>query len=143
MCLQLFRLKMAKKRNKTQNIKRDKKRDKKRDNVNLLDLIPHPCVEWETNSDDKIDLLVPKFRHVLIERWIKRLGKSTVFRIHLDEFGSYAWAQCDGRHTVFQIGNELKARYGSCIDPVFDRLSAFIRILIQNKLISLEGKPPK
>ena len=134
---------MAKKRNKKQNIKRDKKRDKKRDNVNLLDLIPHPCVEWETNSDDKIDLLVPKFRHFLIERWIKRLGKSTVFRIHLDEFGSYAWVQCNGRQTVFQIGNELKARYGSRIDPVFDRLSAFIRILIQNKLISLESKPPK
>lgn len=113
---------------------------KKRDSVNLLDLVPHPCVEWETNSHDKIDLLVPKFRHPLIRRWMKRLGKSNTIRIHLDEFGSYAWLKCDGRRTVYQIGNELKDRFGTRIDPVFDRLSAFIRLLIQNKLIFMDSE---
>lgn len=109
----------------------------KKPEQNLLDLIPHRLVEWEEISENKIDLILPKFKSRWLQNWIKRLGKSPVVRIHLDDFGSHVWQSCDGTNTVFDIGQKLKTTFGESVEPVYERLTAFIRLLCHHKHISL------
>jgi len=109
----------------------------KKPEANLLDLVPVRQVDWELNSENLVDLIVPKSKNSWIVSLIERLGKSSVVQIHLDDFGSFIWQQCDEKHTVFEIGQELKSKFGESVEPVFDRLSAFIRLLVYHKYITL------
>ncbi|MFC1569090.1 PqqD family protein [bacterium] len=111
----------------------------KKPEANLLDLTPRRLVEWETSSENRTDLIVPKFKRSLFIKMIERLGKSPVVQIHLDDFGSHVWQYCDGKHTVYEIGQELRSKYGESVEPVFDRLSGFIRLLVHYKYITLSS----
>lgn len=111
----------------------------KKPEKNLLDLVPNRRVDWEINSDERIDLVVPKFKNAILSRWMKRLGKSTVVKIHLDDFGSYVWRCCDSSHTIHEIGNKLRDHFGESVEPVFERLAGFIRLLIHHRYITLSS----
>jgi len=107
--------------------------------ANLLDLTPCRLVNWETASENQIDLIVPKFKSTRLKKWMKQLGKSTDVRIHLDEFGSFVWQYCDKKHTVYEIGIKLHDHFGESVEPVFDRLSGFIRLLMHHQYITLSS----
>lgn len=107
---------------------------------NLLDLIPRRVVAWEVTSEGNIDLIIPKFKYRGFQYLMNRLGKSPVVRIHLDDFGSHVWQCCDGSNTVFTIGHNLQTAFGERVEPVFDRLATFIRLLYHHKTIILSNK---
>jgi len=96
---------------------------------NLLDLIPVPSVDWGENPDGTVYIIKRKFKSGILIKWLKRFGISDVQRTHLDEFGSYVWKRCDGNRTVHEIGILLQEHFGKNIEPVFERLGAFIKIL--------------
>ena len=108
-------------------------------NVNLLDLIPVQNVDWEKKEDGTVSLKLPKTRSRLFKAIIEKLGKKSHFKVHLDEFGSFVWEQCDGIHHVYQIGDHLKSKFGNTIEPVYDRLGAFVRILASQKCITYKS----
>ncbi|MBN1780677.1 PqqD family protein [bacterium] len=110
----------------------------KKPEPNLLDLIPVHHVEWQKNDSEQIDLIVPKFRHPLMQKWMKRLGKSPVLTVHLDLHGSYIWLCINGSDTVEEIAGHFQKQFGEEIEPVYDRLTAFIRILKLHKYIQLK-----
>ena len=108
-------------------------------NVNLLDLIPVKNVEWEKKEDGTVSLRLPKTRSRLFKAIIEKFGKKSHFQVHLDEFGSFVWERCDGTHHVYQIGNSLKSKFGETVEPVYDRLGAFVRILASQKCITYKS----
>ena len=107
--------------------------------ANLLDYIPVQTVESERKEDGTIFLKRPKTQNRLMKTIIRRLGKSLYFKIHLDDFGSFVWERCDGYHRVDQIADNLKQEFGESIEPVYERLGAFIKILAYQKFISYKG----
>lgn len=115
----------------------------KKPEANLLDLTPSRLVLWEINSENRIDLIVPKFKSTILQRLLKHLNKSPVVRIHLDDFGSYVWQCCDEKHTVYEIGKKLHRNFGESVEPVFNRLSGFIRILFHHQYITLSSDKHK
>ncbi len=108
-------------------------------NVNLLDLIPVQNVDWEKKEDGTVSLKLPKTRSRLFKAIIIKMGKKPHFKVHLDEFGSFVWEQCNGIHRVDQIGNHLKSKFGKTVEPVYDRLGAFVRTLASQKCITYKS----
>jgi len=106
---------------------------------NLLDLIPVHAVEWEKTRDGTVFLKRPKFRNRLMNKMLMRFGKSTHIKIQLDDFGSYVWERCDGHHRVEQIGKNLRKEFGEKVEPVYERLGAFVKIMAYQKFITYRG----
>ena len=103
--------------------------------VNLLDLKPSRTFEWETEDDEKVVVLVPKFRNRFLVTWFLPRLRSRYFRVKLDAFGSYVWLNCDGSKTVNEIGQNLKKRFGNSVEPVYDRLALFVKRLERERFI--------
>lgn len=55
--------------------------------------------------------------------------------IMLDEFGSFVWEQIDGERNLYEIGKLVKERFGAEAEPLYERLSEFIKILRRNDFI--------
>ena len=106
-------------------------------NKNLLDAIPVRCVEWTENPEGKIALVAPKFRLHWMRTLIVWLNFKPDFHIHLDDFGSFIWRECDGKQNCHAIGIALKTYFGNDVEPVFDRLGIFIRLLVARRLVRL------
>ena len=103
--------------------------------VNLLDLIPKKILTDEVNQNGNIIILKPKFRNKFMKKYVVPKLKSQFYKVKLDEFGSFVWKQIDGKLTVEEIGENLKANFKEDIEPVYDRLSVFIQSLERYKFI--------
>ncbi|HNX97006.1 MAG TPA: PqqD family protein [Candidatus Aminicenantes bacterium] len=113
-------------------------KDKRWAGRNLLDFVPRPAIPFETGADGRIFLLKEKTRLRWLKRVIQRLGKSQHMRIHLDEFGSAAWLEADGRRTVGEIVARLRPRFGEAIEPAETRVSQFFVLLSHNGFAVLD-----
>lgn len=104
---------------------------------NNLALIPVKSSNrvWESWNNGLIEIILP--RNGLMDRLV-RLIKDTpeVMRIQLDELGSYVWQNIDGSRTIEEIGWLLNSEFGEKVEPVYIRLSMFLKILRNNGLIS-------
>jgi hypothetical protein len=112
------------------------KNDKK---INLLDLIPERNCQWEKNKDDKIDLLVPRFKNRFMKKIALKLGKSELITIHLDALGSKVWDRIDGSHTVEQIGKIMEKENDEFTHQVYERLTQFLTALSRHKFIHFKN----
>ena len=106
---------------------------------NLLDLIPVQSVGWERKEDGTVFLKKPKVQNRLLKKIIERMGKSTHYKIHLDDFGSFVWERCDGNTRVEEIGVSLKHEFGEKVEPVYERLCAFVKIMAYQKFINYKN----
>lgn len=93
--------------------------------VNLIELVPERTIEYETREDSLVTILKPRFTSKLARRFIEPRARVKTFKIDLDEIGSAVWNLCDGKRTVGEIGEEMKARFGDRIEPCYDRLALF------------------
>ncbi len=67
--------------------------------------------DWKEEEDGKIDIIVPKFKSRLGERFCRIFRKSTTFTANLDYIGSEVWKLCDGKKTVDGILKEIKEKF--------------------------------
>ena len=105
---------------------------------NLLEMRPVRVRKYELNNkkgDGTVTILVPKFGNSKILGVFKKLSKHPEYRIHLDEFGTLVWNFCDGTKQVREIGDILKQKFGEKVEPVYDRLSIFLRHMAKTKFI--------
>lgn len=107
---------------------------------NLLDLIPVPSVDWGESPDGTIYFIKQKFKSEFLTKCLKHFRISPVHKVHLDEFGSFVWKQCNGKKPVHEIGLLLQEHFGHDIEPVFERLGTFIRILALHQYIQYKNK---
>lgn len=113
----------------------EKKVLNKKDNFMLY--IPQKKHEnWEERKG-KVYLI---FYH---DKWIEKLArwlvkKSYVSDVELDDLGSSVWKLIDGKNTVYDLGKKLIDKYGDKCEPVYDRLTLYLRYLNRKGWISFE-----
>ncbi|MBM2846267.1 MAG: hypothetical protein HW407_1579 [Bacteroidetes bacterium] len=105
--------------------------------VNLLQLRPTRNLQWET-MDEGVVLLIPKFRNRLLVRWLVPMLAKPTIRVKLDPLGSYFWICCDGSTTVAVIGERMAGKFGETVEPLYDRIGKFVRMLARDKFLTLD-----
>ncbi len=104
--------------------------------VNLLELVPKRILEWEDTDDGLITLLVSKFRG-LFGNFITSKMNSPNYEVQLDMVGSFVWKECDGEKNVLEISRKMKDEFGDEIEPLYERISFFMKTLTASKAIEL------
>ena len=113
-------------------------------NDNYLDHVfrRSPEVDWdEVTEEDKDDthlpLVVLHIRHRGLSHFIaeKFFDRPPVTHVHMEPIGSYIWRQIDGQHSVYEIGQLLHETFGEEAEPLYERLSVYMKQLENNGLI--------
>ncbi|MFR9709272.1 PqqD family protein [Paenibacillus sp. MB22_1] len=90
-----------------------------------------PHLKVATGEDGRTELLLPR-RSWLERQSVRYLKQPPVIHVHLDELGSEVVSRCDGTHTVGEIAETVKTRFGEAAEPLLPRLRKFIEILEVN-----------
>lgn len=109
---------------------------------NYLDYTPSRIRNYDRDEDGRVEVTVPRFGAWKPGRWIQGAFKLNDFKIKLDEIGTYIWDRCDGKNTVYEIGLEMKERFGEKIEPVYERLALFVKQMERGKLIEVRQHEP-
>ena len=110
---------------------------------NLLTLVPVRIAAWTTTETGLVVVQVPRFGPGRLGRWFSRTFKLEDLQVNLDELGSPVWKACDGRSTVEEIGEKLRAEFGERIEPLHDRLALFFKQLERSEFIRLADEAPE
>lgn len=107
--------------------------------VNLLELAPLRIAEWEEVAGRVvIHRPTPTGRGLRTGLdWLLYLLAAS--RIRLDETGSYAWRRLDGKHTIAQVAQELRERFGESVEPAEERLGHLVRGMRREGLLAYPG----
>lgn len=104
--------------------------------TNYLDYIPkhNSNYSWQENAKGNIEV---KIRHEGVFNHIaqKYLHKPAATKLELEEFGSFIWLQINGENTIYDIGQLIKARYQKEAEPLYERLSVYMKQLEKLRLI--------
>ncbi|MDP2207382.1 MAG: PqqD family protein [Bacteroidota bacterium] len=112
-----------------------KKKKSEYDGLNILDLIPIRMFEFEVQEDEKVTLLIPKFRDKILGKYLQPVIKKKFYKVKLDSLGSFVWTQCDGRTTVNEIAERLRQKFGAEAEPAVDRVAKFIQHLYRGDCV--------
>ena len=101
-----------------------------------------PEVDWdEVTEEDKDDIRLPlvvlHIRHRGLSHFIaeKFFDRPPVTHVHMEPIGSFIWRQIDGQHSVYEIGQLLHETFGEEAEPLYERLSVYMKQLENNGLI--------
>jgi len=105
--------------------------------VNILELKPLRKFETEPSAGERVNILVPRFgTGKVVKLLVPRLVKS-VFRVKLDDFGSFVWQHCDGETAVAEICEKMRSKFGEPSEPVEERVGRFVDNLIRHDYVSV------
>ncbi len=68
----------------------------------------------------------------------KLFKKPKISYIHLEEFGSFVWLQIDGKQDITAIGELVRQKFGKKAEPLYERLSQYIKTLESNGFVELK-----
>jgi hypothetical protein len=95
--------------------------------------------EFEDTEKTKVVILFPRFK----SKTGKKIGKFYDFKmdrkLHLDEYGSAVWKLCNGKATIREISEVLSAQFGDKVEPLYERLAEFFKILERNEFIEIKS----
>jgi hypothetical protein len=114
-------------------------RRKNRQSINLLELTPEQRVGWETAENGNVVVLIPKFQHELLVKWVLPRLKYPHVRVKLDKLGSFVWKQCDGRTTVAEMADRMRAEFQESAESAEDRIRTFLLMLEKSELVNLNA----
>ena len=100
--------------------------------INLLELKPLRNVSWEMEGNDRVVLLVPKFRNRFVVKWFVPMLAKPNIRVKLDDRGSFVWQRCDGETSVYQIGEQMSEAFTEPIEATYERIGKFIHQLARS-----------
>lgn len=108
---------------------------------NYLNYIPKHNVLFpyrkKENGRIEVEVLNRGFFNRIAQIFFKRPKRSY---IELDDFGSFVWEQIDGSRSIYDICMLIRERFGEEAEPLFERASAFFRILRSNSFIIFVNK---
>lgn len=112
-----------------------------KDKRNYLDFVPvrNPQLPW-SNDEDGIVTVDVAHRGLAAKVAQTMFNRPKISHVKLDEFGSFIWMQVDGQRNIYEIGQEVKGRFGEKAEPLYERLITFFRILVDNRYISYKKK---
>lgn len=94
-------------------------------------------IQWDTDENGNVALHVEnkgamnKIAQVLLK-------KPKVSYIHLDEMGNFIWPLLDGEKDIIEIGKSVKDHFGEKAEPLYERLSRYIKTLENYKFIEFK-----
>ena len=110
-------------------------------NDNFLELVPEKTKGQDFIEDDDGLIKIIVVRNGILERVIRSILKTPkTMKIDLDKLGSCVWKAIDGKSTVLEIGDVVRAQFGEDAEPIYERLATYINVLRNNKFITLEKK---
>lgn len=99
-------------------------------NSNFLEYIPVRNNEYRWEKDDKDNITIYVENKGMFNRIAQKLFKRPeVSRIHLQGIGNYVWQIIDGNMNVYELGVKVKEHYGDEAEPLYERLSKYMRML--------------
>ena len=106
------------------------KKTSKKDLRNYLDFIPvhHEQYSYTVSDNGAVTVYVEnkgvfnKIAQVVFK-------KPRISQIHLDEMGNFIWPLMDGKNTVYDIAEQVKAHFGEKAEPLYNRLVQYMRNL--------------
>ncbi|MBO7289035.1 MAG: PqqD family protein [Clostridia bacterium] len=107
----------------------------KKNKANFLDFVPYhsPKITYcEKDGIITIDMYHKGFYARIAQRIFHR---PSVSHIKLDTYGSFVWKNINGQNTVGDIADIIKNEFGKDIEPLYNRLIEYMRILHNNKFI--------
>lgn len=97
---------------------------------NFLDRIfdKNQSYEWTADEEGLVTIWIENKGafHWLMQ---KLLGKPRVSQVHLEVFGSFIWKEIDGRTPVFEIGQKVEEVFGKKAEPLYERLTIYLKQL--------------
>lgn len=108
---------------------------------NYLDYIPRRNVNfpWKVLKNGRVEVQMEN--RGAVNRIAQRFFKKPVYSyIALDEFGSFVWQQIDGKASIYQIGLVVREQFGEKAEPLYERLSVFMKTLHNQRFIVYENK---
>jgi len=76
----------------------------------------------------------------LLTRLFGVKDKELIYRIDLDEIGSFIYPICDGKNTIAEIIVKTEERFGERVLPANERVTLFIKQMKSRKFIELFQK---
>jgi hypothetical protein len=107
----------------------------------LVDVRPVRCLEWRAVDNERLELLVPRFRSGLLGRWLQprlRAERSHI-RISLEERGSWVWLHCDGERTVSDLASGFREAFPADAERSEERVGAFVLQMARNGFVQLRA----
>ena len=97
---------------------------------NYLDIAPmrNDKFKWSFDADGVVVLEVEN-KGVFNRIAQKLLKKPPVTFVHLDKMGTFLWPLLDGKLTVSELGEKVKAEFGDEAEPLYERLVKYFQIL--------------
>ena len=71
----------------------------------------HLNFEWNTNTENLVEIKVPKFRSSIGKSLCNVIKKENYFIAKLDKLGTFIWQNCDGNKTIGDILKLLKSNF--------------------------------
>lgn len=103
----------------------------------MLARVPVRVVPFEVGEDGKVTLLRPKFVSPWL-KWMQNFLSKPVFKVRLDEVGSFTWLQMDGTRTAEQVCAALAERFGDRVEPVQQRGLTFLYQMMEGRFAVLQ-----
>ena len=106
----------------------DKKNKKK--SPNYLEYTPKRCEKYSWTKDGQNIVTISVENKGMFHFFAQKFfGKPRNSQIHLEEMGSFIWLQIDGKRNILEIGELVKEEFGESAEPLYERLSKYIRQL--------------
>jgi hypothetical protein len=102
---------------------------------NILDYVPMQNCPFDRGKDGKVFLIRERTKNKLLKKIVGWLGRNQDFHIHLDELGTAAWLQADGRRTILEISAILRQALAAKIEPAETRLARFFAQLARDHFV--------
>ncbi|MDH7604457.1 MAG: PqqD family protein [Melioribacter sp.] len=106
--------------------------------ANYLELTPVHLMKYESDENNFVTIHIPKFNSSFSFKYIMPRLKNPFIKLKLDELGSAAWLEIDGKKKVLEIADRLTQKFGSKVQPVEERLTKFLTQLYEQRLITFE-----
>lgn len=113
----------------------------KQSKENYLDYVPRPNRLFQTsvNEAGHVEILT-EHRGFYNKIAQKVFRKPRFSHIELDDLGTFIWNRMDGKKSIFEIGADVKNQFGEKAEPLYERLSKFMKILHDQHYIVYENK---
>lgn len=109
-----------------------------KNNENYLEKIPayKQGLNWSCDQNGIVTLEMENtgFANRLAQKLLK---KPKISYIHLEQFGSFVWMAIDGKRDIIAIGELVREHFGDKAEPLYERLSQYIKTLHSNGFIEI------
>ncbi len=110
------------------------------DKVNFLDYIFEISSDLNWTCTTSGEVIVEMENKGITNRIAQKFFKKpAVSHIHMQDMGSFIFRCIDGKRSVFEIGALLKDEYGDAAEPLYERLSLYMKQLQNTGFIKQIG----